>query len=191
MIAHGEHKKHALAVRGDDLYETPQVAVHALLKVERLPLHIWEPACGPGAIVQVLRDAGHKVHATDLIDYGCADSEAGVDFLMEPRAPADVEAIITNPPFKLAAEFVVRALELCPLAIMLLRLAFLESARRSAILDRGQLARIHVFRNRLPMMHRSGWSGPTASSSMAFAWFVFDRNHDGPTTLDRISWEAM
>ena len=45
--------------RGNDLYETPPVAVHALLRVEALPRSavIWEPACGPGSIVTVLRGA--------------------------------------------------------------------------------------------------------------------------------------
>ena len=52
-----------------------------------------------------------------------------------------------------------------PRVVMLLRLAFLESKRRSGILDGGQLARVHVFRNRLPMMHRAGWAGPKASSA--------------------------
>lgn len=43
---------------------------------------------------------------------------------------------------------------------------------------------------RLPMMHRAGWGGPKTSSSIAFAWFVWDRNHSGPTILSRISWET-
>lgn len=63
-----------LSERGDDLYETPDVAVHALLRVEKLPEVIWEPACGPGRIVNVLRTAGHKVYATDLVNYGLDDS---------------------------------------------------------------------------------------------------------------------
>lgn len=78
-------QRHALSEHGNDLYETPPEAVHALLKVERLPRHIWEPACGPGAITHILRAAGHIVHATDLVDYGCPDSEAAVDFLMETQ----------------------------------------------------------------------------------------------------------
>ena len=47
-----------LSVRGDDLYETPAVAVDALLRVEQLPHWLWEPAAGRGAIVNVLRAAG-------------------------------------------------------------------------------------------------------------------------------------
>lgn len=105
--------------------------------------------------------------------------------------PIGVQAIVTNPPFKNAGEFVSHALELCPHVVMLLRLAFLESQKRSPILDNGYLARVHVFRKRLPMMYRHGWDGPTNSNSgMAFAWFVWDRNHSGPTELHRLSWVA-
>jgi hypothetical protein len=53
---------------------------------------------------------------------------------------------------------------------------------------------VHVFRNRLPMMHRSGRGIVAAekhnSSALAFAWFVWDREHKGPTELRRLSWEA-
>jgi hypothetical protein len=140
--------------------------------------------------VRVLRGAGHTVLATDLVDYASPDQdEHGWDFLMESGLPPGIDAIVTNPPFKNAGEFVARALTLCPKVIMLLRLAFLESERRRDILDNGQLARVHVFRKRLPMMHRAGWEGRKANSGMAFAWFVWDRANRGPTELHRVSWE--
>jgi hypothetical protein len=180
-----------LKQRRDDLYETPPVATEALLQVEDLPHFIWEPACGPGSIVRVLRAAGKKVLATDLVDYASADQDfAGRDFLMESRAPANTAAIVTNPPYKLAEKFVAHALMLAPKVIMLLRLAFLESQRRSAILDGGHLARVHLFSRRLPMMHRAGWPGPLSTSAMCFAWFCWSWDHKGPTTIDRISWEG-
>jgi hypothetical protein len=180
--------KAALSERKDDLYETPPVAVQALLAHESLPHVIWEPACGPGSIVRVLRSAGHNVIATDLVDYGCEGSIARRDFLFERVVPEGCECIVTNPPFKNAQEFVERARDLVPKVVMLLRLAFLESERRRMILDRGDLARVYVFRNRLPMMHRDGWTGPKVSNPTAFAWFVWDRTHSGPTELRRISW---
>jgi hypothetical protein len=177
-----------LAERGDDLYETPACAVRALLAVETLPSGaVWKPACGPGAIVRVLRAAGHQVYATDLVDYVSPDQDAhGIDFLMEFAVP-DIASIVTNPPFKLADDFVRHALLLCPRVYMLLRLAFLESDGRSDILEGGRLRRVYVFRERLPMMHRAGWNGPRASSALAFAWFVWDRQHRGPPELHRIS----
>jgi Protein of unknown function (DUF3102) len=176
------------AERGVDLYQTPAAAVHALLEVEPLSGTIWEPACGPGAIVRVLRDAGYRVAATDLIDYGCPDARGGVDFLTQTEPPEGAMTILTNPPFMHADEFVRRALSLCPRVIMLQRLTFLESERRCDILDGGDLARVYVFRNRLPMIHRDGWDGPRIdSSAMAMAWFVWQRGHQGPATIDRIT----
>jgi hypothetical protein len=170
------------------LYGTPKVATEALLRTELMPQTIWEPCAGRGAIATVLRDAGHAVITSDLIEYGFSLHSVG-DFLQTTAMPAGCEAIVTNPPFKLAEEFVAHALKLSPLVVMLLRLAFMESERRCGILEGRGLARIHVFRKRLPMMHRDGWEGRKANSGMAFAWYVFDRNHSGPTTIDRISWE--
>jgi hypothetical protein len=63
-------QRHTLSERGADLYGTPPVAVEALLRVERIPHKVWEPAAGRGAIVEVLRAAGHAVTTSDLIDYG-------------------------------------------------------------------------------------------------------------------------
>ena len=189
MLDHScQVQRHRLSERGLDLYETPAVAVRALLRVENIPHCVWEPAAGRGAIVRVLRDHGHVVVATDIADYGfplhfCRD------FLAEVGAPAGVEMILTNPPFRIVAPFVEHALQLCPRVIMLLRLAFLESERRCGILEGRGLARVHVFRKRLPMMHRDEWVGRKANSSMAFAWMVWERGHTGPTTIDRISWE--
>lgn len=176
-----------LQERRGDCYDTPPEAVHALLKAEKLPHMIWEPACGTGNIVKVLREAGHFVIATDLNERGCPDSTSRYDFLL-PSPKVNCEAIVTNPPFALAERFVDVALNRAPLVVMLLRLAFYESERRKWILENGKLARIHVFSKRLPMMHRAGWEGRKANSGMAFAWFVWDRWHQGATMIDRIDW---
>jgi hypothetical protein len=178
---------HSHADRGNDLYLTPPEAVRALLKVEQLPAKIWKPAAGYGHIVNVLRDAGHEVIASDLIDYGFELQFAG-NFLKRTTAPIGIQAIVTNPPFKIATEFTVHALKLCPLAILLHRIQFLEAAKRTPLWESGQIARIHVFRERLPRMHRVGWTGKKAGSAACFAWFVFNRDHRGPATIDQISW---
>jgi hypothetical protein len=177
---------HTLKERGLDLYETPPCATEALLRVEQLPRGLWEPAAGRGAIVNVLSAHGHSVVASDIVDYGFP-LDFVADFLTTRQAPDDVELIVTNPPFQIVNAFVAHALDLCPRVVMLARLAFLESERRTSILEKRGLARVHVFRNRLPMMHRDGWTGPRASGAMAFAWFVWDRDHRGPTVIDRIS----
>jgi hypothetical protein len=180
--------QHSYKERQNDCYETPACAVEALLRIESIPRRVWEPACGPGSIVRVLKTHGHEVFATDIVDYSWGHVvEDFLDHIL-PRHD-DWPVIVTNPPYQLAERFVRQALLFSPLVIMLLRLAFLESIRRTDILEKSGLARIHVFRNRLPMMHRKNWDGPKASSAMPFAWFVWERGYTGPTTIDRISWE--
>ena len=116
------------------------------------------------------------------------DATGGIDFLNQERAPEGVEAIVTNCPYKIANKFARHAIRLVPRVAMLMRLAFIESAGRSDILDGGQLARVLVFRERLPMMHRDGWEGPKIDDSgIAMAWFVWERAHRGGIELKRIS----
>lgn len=180
---------HSHADRGDDFYATPREATEALLAVERkwLPSGtIWEPACGDGAIAKVLMDAGHTVYSTDLIERGWSEGE--INFLttgINPRA----SGIITNPPFKLAREFVDRALTRAPYVAMLLRLAFLEGAARKPWFESAPLARVHVASRRLPMMHRHGWTGPKAGSAVCHAWFVWDKRHEGRPVVQWFDWK--
>src|SRR5690349_7486057 len=66
--------RHALADRGDDLYETPACATKALIRHLSLPSLVWEPAAGRGAIVRELAATGISVIATDLVAHDCADA---------------------------------------------------------------------------------------------------------------------
>lgn len=179
-------KAHSREKRGHDLYETHPAATRALAAVETLPEVIWECACGPGSIVRVLRAAGHRVIATDIVEYGCDGAEIA-DFLA-PDTARDASAIVTNPPYKHAAEFVRLALARAPIVCMLLRTQFLEGVGRTDLIESGHLRVVYQFRERLPMMHRAGWTGKKASSAMSFAWFVWDRAHSGPPSIKRISW---
>jgi hypothetical protein len=177
--------QHSFVDRGLDLYETPAIAVDALLEAEQLPRRIWEPAAGRGAIVRVLRAAGHAVIASDVVNYDFPLDFVS-DFLTRKRAPPNCGAILTNPPYQIATEFAHHAIKLAPRVYLLLRLAFLESSKRTDLLERCGLARVHVFRRRLPMMHRADWNGPRATSAMPFAWYVWSRDQVGPTTIDRL-----
>ena len=178
--------QHRHAERGADLYETPPIAVEALLAAETLPHWIYEPCAGRGAIANVLRDRGHAVICSDLVRYDGFQLHFVGDFMQQTKAPVGCDAIITNPPYRIATEFARHALELAPRVYLLLRLAFLESVRRTDLLERRGLARVHVFRKRMPFMHRDGWNGPRASSAIPFAWFVWSHDHRGPAVIDRI-----
>jgi hypothetical protein len=176
------------AERGDDLYDTPAPVILALLGKESFDGEvIWECANGHGAISRVLRARGYRVTASDLVDYGVEDARSGVDFLEETAAPAGATVVLTNPPFMDADEFVRKALKLVPRVVMLLPFDRICGQKRADIMAGGQLARVYPFIERVPGMHRDGWDGNTR---MEFAWFVWERDHRGPTVLKHISWKA-
>ena len=166
----------------DDFYATPPSATKALLQVESFDGAIWEPACGDGAISKVLESAGHQVVSTDLVDRGYGT--ARIDFLMETRALAP--KIITNPPFKLGTDFVLRALALTTGKIaMLLKVGFLEGLDRARVYDEQPFARLWVFRARQTFL-RGGSEAIQMNGDggmIAYGWFVWDRTHAGPPTL--------
>jgi hypothetical protein len=159
-------------------YKTPRCAIEPLIAIEPLPRGCWDP-CGDDddAIAVALRAHGKTVVATDIIS-------DGIDFRDRREAPAGIEAIVMNPPFSLAADFVLHGLTLVSKVVALERIQFLESETRAALFDVGKLARFFIFRNRVPRMHRTTWTGKRASPAMMLAWFVFEREHDGskPTT---------
>lgn len=185
--------KHKQADRGLDLYQTDPVAVYALLRHERLPHKIWEPQCGPGNIVKVLRAEGHDVLSTDIHDYHSPHQDlAGMDFLQVYEPPYEgIDAIVMNPPFYADFECLDRALDLVPKVYALLRLTFLESEERYEFFKQGWLRRVLIFSNRLPMMHRDGWEGPIATSQTAMAWFCFDRENRGESVNSWIMWKEL
>lgn len=163
----------------NDFYPTPPEATEALLRAESFNGAIWEPACGDGAISEVLRAAGYRVASSDLVARGYGTP--GVDFLLEwePRAPN----IITNPPFKLAVPFVRKALDLTTGKVaMLLKIAFLEGVERAELFANSPLARVHVFSRRVTFKNTAR-ADVNGSGMMAFAWFVWDHAHEGPPTL--------
>ena len=191
MSARQGTDRHAFADRGNDLYETPPQATRALMRATHLPGYLWEPCAGRGAIVSVLRNAGRVVLAQDLVAYDGAmpGIDTPCDFLMYRSAHG--EAIVTNPPYKLANQFIRHGLGLGLPFYALLRLAALEGAARSDLID-NHLTNVWVGIERLPMLHRDGWEGPKqATSTLPYAWFLFrPEKREGPIALERISWRV-
>ncbi len=164
----------------DDYYPTPPEATEALLRVERFQGAIWEPACGEGAISDVLKAHGHEVVSTDLVNRGYG--QYPIDFLMEYRSLAP--NIVTNPPFKMALPFIENSLRLTSGKVaMILRLAFLEGRARKAMFENTPIARIYVFSSRLKWQRGRQATDDDAAGMIAFAWFVWEHGYTGRPTL--------
>lgn len=169
-----------------DFYETPPIATKALIDSKFLSpaLPIWEPACGRGAISEVLEAHNFEVVSTDIVDHGYDKCYVLYDFLKMEFPSKRPYQIVTNPPYNLAPEFVEQACRLVDKSAFLLRLAFLEGQKRKLLFQRCPLCRILVFSKRLPRMHRFDYEGKKTSSTIAFAWFLFDTNYTGSPTIE-------
>lgn len=167
-----------------DFYETHPSLVEKLLKVEELRNRVWEPACGRGAISEVLKEHGYDVISSDLYDWGYGT--VGVDFLkQQPSYEIGVNTIITNPPFYLSEQFAWHALNLGVQKVILFnRLAWLESKRRFKLFTKTPLKKVYVLSLRPPMMHRPDHEGPKIrSGTVAYAWYVWERYWNKPPEL--------
>jgi hypothetical protein len=183
---------HPYANRALDAYFSPPEATISLIHIEssNLPRFIWEPAAGDGAIVRPLKKAGFTVVASDIADYGLDNCTIGVDYL-KAVPPAQIQGIVTNPPYKLAVPFAEKAIREVRYLALLLRTNFLESTARLSFFRRNPPARIWISSRRLPMMHRYGWAGPRAPSNTCFAWFIWDSNAKQKQIVDWFDWKNI
>lgn len=165
-----------------DLYETPEIATLELLKVEPLSHIIWEPACGKGAISEILHRTGHQVLSSDLFNYGYGKS--GINFLEVTRNKTPKADIVTNPPFNIMLEFCEHAIEITRGKVcMFLRLDFLASKGRRSFLESSPLARIHIFSGRIRIKTPNS---EKPRGGVNYAWFIWELSYDGKPTIDWI-----
>ena len=169
---------------GEDFYPTPAWATKVLLAHETFEGDIWEPACGNGAMSEVLKTTGNDVISTDLYNRGYGTSDCNFLSLVYPET---ISNIITNPPYNLAEEFVHTGLRLASRKLaLLLRLSFLESAKRfESIFSRSPPSRIWVFSERITFYPNGIQTGGTGT--LAYAWFVWDKQED-PAEGTRLKW---
>lgn len=172
-----------------DFFPTPPWATRALC--ERLFQSgyaeadhvVWEPACGAGDMVRPLEEIFAEVIASDVHDYGAGEVR---DFLIPfPNDPRP-DWVITNPPFRLAEQFITRAMQVAQVGFaMLVRTSFLEGVgRHAAIFRPNRPSGVLQFVERVPM-HR-GKLTATGSTATSYCWLVWVEGEYG-TTLDWIA----
>jgi len=170
--------KRVADLNGPDFYPTPKWATHALIDNEPFSGDIWECACGDGAMSKVLEETGNTVISSDLYDRGFG--EPSVDFVESEQMHPN---IITNPPFHSSEQFVESGLRNSSEKFaLLLRLAFLEGGRRQqSIFSKSPPSSVWVFSERITFYPKGAVR--KGSGTTAYAWFVWDKSHFGPTEL--------
>lgn len=164
----------------DDFYPTPDALIEPLIErwgAVHLSSGVWEPACGDGAICKALTRHGIDSFGTDLVDRGYGLPRR--DFLLEQAEPDGVDAIVTNPPFRLWREFAAHALEMDVSFVALLgRLQLLEGKRTSRLFQDSHLTEVMVSAGRvnmLPIVDGVRAEDKGHNGMIAWAWFVWVR----------------
>jgi hypothetical protein len=164
-----------------DHYPTPAWVTEAI--IPHLPIEpwslVWEPAVGAGQMATVL------AARLPAIVVG-SDIRDGNDFLKLP-APPGCTAIVTNPPYNQATEFVDRALRLMEpvggTVAMLLRSDFAHAKTRQYL-----FRDCPAFQKKVELLKRITWfqQPPGAkgkSPSENHAWFIWNWKNEAAPTL--------
>lgn len=175
-----------------DDFPTPPWATRALCEYLNNYLQKWsyfykqtarEPAANRGHMVRPLRDYFGNVEASDIHDYGAGFEVK--DYLFGPPPPP-VDWTITNPPFRLAQQFIERGLETSNIGVaVLVRSAFLEGkARYQGLFSKHRPSLVLQFTERV-VIHKGKLSA-NGSTATAYSWIIFEKACVGMTIFDWI-----
>lgn len=141
-----------------------------------------EPAAGRGHMARTLAEVFGSVEQIDVQDYGTGNLDRLADYLAEPGWPL-VEWTITNPPFRLAEQFIELALRTSLDGVaMLVRTQFLEGiGRHDRLFAVRPPTTVLQFSERVPMLR--GRLDPVGSTATAYCWLVWDLRRTGGTRL--------
>lgn len=159
-----------------DDFPTPPWATRALCEyVINQSGNVWEPACNRGHMVKPLQEYFDDVQFSDVHDYG---GHTIFDFLMPAShrvcGENKYDWIVTNPPFRLAEQFALTAINRARLGVALfVRSNFLESiGRYNRLFDIYPPSTVAQFTERV-VLHK-GKLTATGSTATAYCWIVWN-----------------
>lgn len=179
-----QNKSHAVMAQrieasdSPDDFPTPPWATRGLVehvlrgKAALATMTCLEPACGAGHMAKVLAEYFADVRSSDAYDYGYG---AVRDFLAYPFETNSCDWVITNPPFRLGEEFVLRALKVARIGVAILaRTVFIESVGRyEKIFRYNPPTKFAQFTERVPMIR--GRLDKKATTATGYAWLVWEK----------------
>ena len=132
---------------------------------------------------------GYNVRASDIVDRGYPNTEI-IDFLTY-NEPITTD-VITNPPYKLATDFVRHSLDLAEDGVkvaMFLKVQFLEGKERKKLFTEYPPKTIYVSSSRLLCAKNGEFEKMKAGggSAVAYAWYVWVKGYKGDTIVKWIN----
>ena len=162
-----------------DRYQTPYSCTKQLMEVEKFEGIILEPACGNGAILSVLKMKNYDVSAYDISFYPY------INFL---QSNGNIDNIITNPPFSLALEFILKAKEIYRNKIaFFMPLSYLHGLKRYEAQVFKELKTVYVFVRYILLSNRIREDGKYKTGYIAYAWYVWEKEYKGHAYIKHIN----
>jgi hypothetical protein len=173
-----------------DYFPTPPWAARALCEFLESEIgslserDAWEPACGELHMAKGLADYFRSVRASDVFPY--APEIELLDFPLLGAFEPEIDFVVTNPPFKLAEEFISAALKIAKIGVaMLVRSAFIEGQdRHEELFSKTPPAFVLQFCERVTLLESrliranevdpfAQVEGSKASSATPYCWLVW------------------
>jgi hypothetical protein len=142
-----------------------------------------EPACGRGHTATALAEYFGHVEASDVHPYGFGAVD---DFTLSSHADGAFDWVVTNPPFRRAEAFIMRALPIARRGVaMLSRTVFVESVGRyQRMFAPHPPSKVAQYVERVPMVQ--GRLDRKASTATGYAWLVWEK--DTVSTATQFLW---
>ena len=174
----------------NDYYATPTSSTEALLEKVEFKGDFLEPCVGGGHIAEVIKKyyPKNKVYGLDLVDRGYPNTIVA-DFFEYDFNNQKFDSIVTNPPYSLAQEFLEKSMTILNengKIAMFLKIQFLEGVKREKMFKKFPPKYVYVFTKRQnPWRNGSSLdeNGKPWSSTMCFAWFIWEEGFKGEPTL--------
>jgi len=179
----------------NDYYATSPDTIQPLLDQLKkdgieLPKQIWENASGENHLANKLEEYGYDVFCSDIIRR--TEKTRQVDFLDLDEDELGINmgdiAIITNPPYKYAKEWVEQSMKTLinnQFLIMFLKLTFLEGQARKEMFKKYPPKYVYVFSARQSVARNGEPEMFKKSSAACYAWFVWEK---GFKNSPQIKW---
>lgn len=144
-----------------------------------------EPAANRGHMVRPLEEYFDHVLSSDIFDYGAGFM---IDDYLFGVNPTPTDWTITNPPFRLAEQFINRALETSKIGTAIIaRTAFLEGiGRHERLFSVRPPSHILQFSERV-VMHK-GKLTRNGSTATAYCWMVWNCEYESQKTVTQFNW---
>ena len=170
--------------QAEDWYVEPEWCAELLLAAVEFTGPIYDPAMGGGNILNVCDRHKYMCFGSDVIDRGSSKFRGVRDFcnLDWPNIDKMVANIVTNPPYKLAQQFIERAFAIADEKVaVLVQLGFLASQKRKRELFDVRPPTRTLILSRRPSMPPGSQYDPEKEArggTVDYCWLVWDLTTD-------------